>query len=110
MDRVCRCFVPNGSSFFGEQQGPFSLTVCSIKAVARPRDPEKGGLSGDEKHFWKHAVRCSRTPDGRLTAQILPNSTAWRPVLTTLVGVLLVGYGVRSAVQLWMAKRTADFA
>jgi hypothetical protein len=30
------------SSFFGDQQGDFSLTVKSIKAVSRPEDLENG--------------------------------------------------------------------
>jgi hypothetical protein len=35
----------DNDSFFGDQEGDFSLTITSIKAVSTPEDLEKG-LSG----------------------------------------------------------------
>ncbi|KAF1996881.1 NADH:ubiquinone oxidoreductase complex I intermediate-associated protein 30 [Amniculicola lignicola CBS 123094] len=42
-------------SFFGDQEGDFSLTIKSIKAVSRPEDLEKGVLveKGDSAPFQK---------------------------------------------------------
>ncbi|KAF2813201.1 CIA30-domain-containing protein [Mytilinidion resinicola] len=38
-------------SFFGDQEGPFSLSIRSIKAVTTPRDVGKGAYSIEEQDF-----------------------------------------------------------
>ncbi|ORY13495.1 complex I intermediate-associated protein 30-domain-containing protein [Clohesyomyces aquaticus] len=54
-------------SFFGDQEGDFSLTLKSIKAVKIPHDEEKGLVSGSEKQDsvaqQGQDVRLPMTPD-----------------------------------------------
>jgi hypothetical protein len=48
--------VLTGSSFFGDQEGDFSLTIKSIKAVCLPGDVELraalDGFRGSEVRGW----------------------------------------------------------
>jgi len=59
------------NSFFGDQEGDFSLNIKSIKAVSPPADLEKGSIGAkneDTIKFERGEVQKSETAVGTNTA------------------------------------------
>jgi hypothetical protein len=85
------------SSFFGDQQGDFSLAVKSIKAISRPKDLERGLTA-----VGMATVQVRSTAENRLQGGKTAGFRA--PLLMSLLAISVLAYGLCAYVCPLMKK------
>lgn len=75
-------------SFFGSQEGDFSVEIKSVKAVSRPEDPE-AGFTSEKSDYSAVEVSCLSCINGYI-ADVQQKKELWSWKSSRLVGLALI--------------------